>query len=290
MQVIRIEEHGGPEVLRLTEADAPSPGPGQVLVQVKAAGVNFFDTQIRSGLYTRPLPIALGTEGAGVVQAVGPDVTDVSVGDRVAWILAPGSYATHALVPVSRLAPLPERVDFETAAATIYQALTAHYLGCSSYELGPDDVCIVHSAAGGVGALLCQVAKIRGARVLGTVSADTKRAVAHAAGADHVVNYTQHDFAAEAKRLTDGNGVDVVFDAVGLETFERSLASLKRRGLLVLYGEASGLVPPIDVRQLLHAGSVYLTRTGLDHYVTDRCQLLERCADIFTWLGNGLLR
>lgn len=283
-------KHGGPEIIEIEDIALPVPGPGQVLVRVAAAGVNFYDTQARSGLYARPLPAVLGTEGAGTVEAVGPGVSQVATGDRVVWILAPGSYASHVLVPVSRLAVLPRSIDFEAAAATFYQALTAHYLGCSTYPLAEGDVAIVHSGAGGVGALLTQIAKIRGAQVIATVSSKSKVDAARQAGADHVVIYTEDDFAVRASEITGGRGVDVVYDAVGLETYEKSMEALRPRGMLVFYGEASGVVPPFDVRRLLAAGSIYVTRTGLDSYITNHAELLERAEQIFEWMKGGVLR
>jgi NADPH2:quinone reductase len=291
MKVVRVHEYGGPEALRLDDLPLPEPAAGQVLVAVKAAGVNLFDTQLRSGLYRfGPLPVALGNEGAGVVQAVGPGVTEFRVGDRVTWILAPGSYATHALVPAQWLIALPDTLTFEQAAAGLFQGLTAHYLAFSAYELKGGDTCIVHSAAGGVGLLLCQMAKKTGARVIGLVSTDEKVKAAREAGADAVFVYNRDDWAKEAKRLTDGRGVDVVYDAVGLDTYQTSIACLRRRGLLALYGEASGLVPPIDVRTLLFAGSVYLTRTGLNDYATTREEYLKRASDVLGWIADGSLR
>jgi NADPH2:quinone reductase len=291
MKAIRVREYGGTEQMSVEELPLPQAGAGQVLVEVAAAGVNLFDTQLRSGLYRffTP-PFGLGVEGAGTVQAVGPDVRDVKPGDRVCWILAPGSYATHAIVSADKLITVPAGVALETAAAGIFQGLTAHYLSHSTYELGPKDTCLVHSAAGGVGLLLCQMAKKRGARVLGAVSSDAKAAAARDAGADHVFVYGRDDFAAEAKRLTGGKGVDVVYDAVGLDTYEKSLDSLRPRGLLALYGEASGLVPPIDVRSLLFKGSIYVTRTGLDHYTATREELQQRMQDVLAWMADGSLK
>jgi NADPH:quinone reductase len=288
---VRVREHGGPGVMKLESVGLPHLGAGEVLVEIKAAGVNFFDTQIRSGLVKmQPLPIALGLEGAGVVREVGPQGDSLKVGDRVVWAFAAGSYGTHALVSRDNLVPLPDAVEFDDAAAIFFQALTAHYLACSSYELVAGSTCVVHSAAGGVGSLLCQIAKLKGARVIGTVSSDTKIGSARAAGADKVVIYTCEDLKAEALNFTAGRGVDVVYDAVGLETYESSLSSLRPRGFLVSYGDASGPVPPIDIRSLLYAGSVYLTRTGLLHYVADRAELLRRSDDIFAWMAAGSLR
>jgi NADPH:quinone reductase len=290
VKVVRIHEHGGPEVLQLDGLPPPEPGRGEVLVEVKAAGVNLFDTQLRSGLYQRPLPLMLGQEGAGIVHAVGPGAADAAIGDRVAWIFAPGSYATHTLVPAERLVPLPGAIGFEDAAAVLFQGLTAHYLATSTFPLAAGDRCLVHSAAGGCGLLLCQIAKIRGAEVIGAVSTPAKAEIARAAGADHVVIYAKEDFEAAVKRITHDRGVDVVYDAVGLDTYVRSMNALRPRGMLVLYGEASGFVPPIDPRELLFRKSLYLTRTGLDHYIADRAELLSRARDLFTWIAEGRLK
>jgi NADPH:quinone reductase len=289
MKAIRLHEHGGVDAMRLEELPLPEPRPGQVLVEVKAAGINLFDTQLRSGLYKRDLPLTLGLEGAGVVQALGAGVTGLEVGGRVAWIFAP-AYATHTLALANRVVPLPDAVDYAEAAAALFQGLTAHYLATSTFALAPGSSCLIHSAAGGCGVLLCQIAKIRGAVVIGAVSTAEKAEVARAAGADHVVVYAQEDFEAAVKRHTDGRGVDVVYDAVGLDTYIRSMNSLRPRGMLVLYGEASGLVPPIDPRELLFRKSLYLTRTGLDHYIADRSELCARTDEIFAWMAEGRLK
>ena len=276
--------------MALEDLPLPSPGRGQVLAAVKAAGVNLFDTQLRSGLYKRDLPLTLGLEGAGIVEAVGADVDDIAVGDRVAFIFAAGSYATHTLAPAERVVPLPDKIGFEEAAAVLFQGLTAHYLATSTFALGPRSSCLVHSAAGGCGILLCQIAKIRGAEVIGAVSTPAKATIAREAGADHVVVYAEEDFAAAAKRITSGRGVDVVYDAVGLDTYIRSMDSLRPRGMLALYGEASGLVPPIDPRELLFRKSLFLTRTGLDHYIADRRELRARTDELFAWAAEGRLK
>jgi NADPH2:quinone reductase len=290
VKAIRIHENGGPEAMTLDDLPTPVPGAGQVLIKVAAAGVNFFDTQLRSGLYKQPLPLALGNEGAGIVEAVGAGVSGTKPGDRVCWILASGSYATHALVDAERVVILPASLSFQQAAAAIFQGITAHHLAHSTYALKPGDRCVVHSAAGGVGALLCQMAKLRGAEVFATVSTDAKAEVAREAGADHVIVSPREDFVTEVKRLTDGKGVDVVYDAVGIDTFEKSLACLVPRGLLALYGEASGVIPPFDVRALLFAGSVYVTRTGLYHYLRDRAEYLERAEAVLGWVADGKLK
>ena len=285
-----MHQHGGPEALVLEELPIPAPGPGQVLVEVKAAGVNLFDTQLRSGLYKRDLPLTLGLEGAGMVRGVGAGVNDVAAGDRVAFIFAAGSYATHTLVAAERVVPLAAGIGFEDAAAVLFQGLTAHYLATSTFALGPGSTCLVHSAAGGCGILLCQIAKIRGAEVIGAVSTPAKADIAGEAGADHVVIYADEDFADAVKRITQSHGVDVVYDAVGLDTYIRSMNSLRPRGTLALYGEASGLVPPIDPRELLFRKSLFLTRTGLDHYIADRSELRARSDEIFAWVAEGRLK
>lgn len=290
IRAIRVHACGGPEAMRLEELPLPQIGAGQVLVEIKAAGINLFDTQLRSGLYKRDLPLLLGQEGAGVVQAVGDGVSDVAPGDRVAFIFASGSYATHTLVSAERIVPLPDEISFEAAAAVLFQGLTAHYLACSTFPLARGHSCLVHSAAGGCGILLCQIAKIRGAQVIGAVSTTAKAEIARGVGADHVVVYAEQDFAAAVKRITDGRGVDVVYDAVGLDTYVRSMNVLRPRGMLVLYGEASGLVPPIDPRELLFRKSLYLTRTGLDHYIADRHELRSRAGEIFAWVAADRLR
>jgi NADPH:quinone reductase len=290
VKAIRVHAHGGPEVLVLEDVPLPAPGPGQVLVAVKAAGINLFDTQLRSGLYQRELPSTLGLEGAGIVEAVGADVTDIAVGERVAFVFSAGSYATHTLAPAERTVPLPDPISFEDAAAVLFQGLTAHYLATSTFPLGPDSTCLVHSAAGGCGILLCEIAKIRGAAVIGAVSTPEKAAIARDAGADHVIVYAVEDFAGAVKRITGGRGVDVVYDAVGLDTYIRSMDSLRPRGMLALYGEASGLVPPIDPRELLFRKSLYLTRTGLDHYIADRRELRMRTDELFAWASEGRLK
>ena len=291
MRVVRAHSYGGPEVLQVDDLPLPPPGPGQVLAKVEAAGVNFFDTQLRSGLYKLgPLPVALGNEGAGTVEAVGAGVESINVNDRVAWILAAGSYATHVVVPAQFVAPLPKQVSFADAAATIFQGITAHYLARSAYALRAGDTCLVHSAAGGVGILLCQMAKYLGARVIGAVSSAAKSETARDAGVDDVIVYADRAFDVAVRDLTGGAGVRVVYDAVGAETFERSLNSLMPRGHLVVYGEASGLIPPFDVRQLLFRGSLSVTRTGLNHFVATREEFLERAEAVFNWLCAGTIR
>lgn len=287
-RVVRVHQTGGPEVLRIDDVSLAPPGRGEVRVRVAAAGVNFLDTQLRSGLYKRDLPLALGGEGSGTVEEAGA-ASGFSPGDRVAWTGAQGSNASHANVPAAKLVRLPAGLDFEQAAACFFQGLTAHYLSHSTHALKPGDTCIVQSAAGGVGLLLCRMAKLRGARVIGTVSSAAKADAVRETGADRVVVYTQEDLAAAARAFTDGAGVDVVYDAVGRDTFDMSLAALRPRGLLALYGEASGIVPPIDVRVLSTAGSVYLTRTGLGAYIADPAEYAARIADLTAWIADGTL-
>jgi len=290
MTAIRAAEWGDPSVLRAERLPRPSPGPGQALVEVKAAGVNFFDTQLRSGLYKfGGLPLVFGNEGAGIVLAAG-EGTAVTVGARVAWVGVPGSYASHVLAPADKLVVLPEALDFADAAAGLFQGMTAHYLAFSVGQLGPGKSCLVHSASGGVGLLLCQMAAMRGARVIGSLSDLAKSAPAEAAGADPVLSYLAEDFVDRVKAQIDGVGVDVVYDAVGLQTFEKSLAVLKRRGLLALYGEASGLVPPFDVRTLADHGSLMLTRTGLKDFMATPEEYRMRAGDVLAWLADGQLK
>lgn len=276
-------------MLILEDLPTPSPSPGEALVRVEAAGVNFIDIYQRSGQYPMPRPLPLGLEGAGVVEAVGEGVIDVRPGDRVAWASGPGSYATHALVPAGRLVPVPAGLDAQSAAAAMLQGMTAQYLVRATYPLTPGDVCLVHAAAGGVGLLLCQMARRLGATVIGTVSTEEKAARARAAGAHEVILYTQADFEAEVKRLTGGQGVSVVYDSVGKDTFERSLNCLRRRGMLVLFGQASGPVPPLDPQILSRGGSLFLTRPTLFDYTATREELLERAADVLGAIQRGEL-
>ncbi len=290
MKAIRIHQTGNPDVLKYEDAPMPEPGPGQVRVKVKAAGVNFIDTYHRRGWYPIPTPFTPGVEAAGVVDALGEGVTGVKVGDRVAYGLTIGSYAEYSLVSAGVVVPLPDGVSYEEGAAAMIQGMTAHYLACSTYPLQPSDTCLIHAAAGGTGALLVQIAKIRGARVLGTVSSAEKEAIARACGADEVIRYTEQDFEAEVKRLTDGKGVNVVYDSVGLTTFDKSLSCLRPRGYMVLFGQASGIVPPVDPQTLNQKGSLYLTRPVLGAYTLTREELLGRAADVFGWIADGRLK
>lgn len=287
MKAIRIHAQGGPEVLRHEDVPVPAPGPGQALVRIEAAGVNFIDIYHRSGLYPVTFPYTLGQEAAGTVAALGPGVTGVAVGDRVAYTGVPGAYAEFAAVPAERLVPLAAGVGARAAAAVLLQGITAEYLTSSTYPLAAGDACLVHAAAGGVGLLLCQVAKRRGARVIGTVSTDAKAALARAAGADEVILYTRQDFEAEVRRLTAGAGVQVVYDSVGKTTFDKSLNCLARRGMLVLYGQSSGPVPPFDPQVLNQKGSLFLTRPTLGHYVATREELLQRAERVLGWVADG---
>jgi NADPH2:quinone reductase len=289
MRAIRIHENGGPEVMRLEKLPAPEPGEGQVRVNVEAAGVNFIDIYQRSGAYKLQLPLTLGLEGAGTVDAIGPGVSGLKAGDRVAWNGVPGSYATQTLVAADKAVKLPEGVSAERGAAIMLQGMTAHYLAHSPYSLQPGDTCLIHAAAGGVGLLLCQIAKLRGARVIGTVSTEEKAALARKAGADEVILYSQQDFEPEVKRLTDGKGCAVVYDSVGKDTFDRSLNCLRPRGVLALFGQSSGAVSPVDPQVLAGKGSLFLTRPTLVHYTLTREEIDWRAQDLFGWIKAGKL-
>lgn len=290
MKAILVHSCGGPEQMRYEEAPTPAPGPGQALVKVAAAGVNYIDVYHRTGLYKTPLPVTLGMEAAGTVEAVGPGVSEVAVGDRVAYAMARGSYAEYAVAPSSALVKLPDGIDFETAAAVMLQGLTAHYLAVSTYPLKESDTALVHAAAGGVGLLLVQIAKMRGARVIGTVSTQAKADLALAAGADGVIFYARQDFEPEVKRLTGGRGADVVYDSVGATTFMKSLSSLRPRGMLVSYGQSSGPVPAFDPLLLNQKGSLFLTRPKLADHVATRLELLWRADDVLGWIAAGKLK
>lgn len=290
MKAIRIHETGEPDVLKYEEVAIPEPGAGQVRVKVAAAGVNFIDTYHRRGWYPIPAPFTPGVEAAGTVDAIGPGVTEVKVGDRVAYGLTIGSYADYSIVAASVVVPLPDGVSFEEGAAAMIQGMTAHYLACSTYPLQPSDTCLIHAAAGGTGAILVQIAKIRGARVIGTVSTAEKEAIARESGADEVIRYTEKDFEEEVKRLTDGKGVNVVYDSVGKTTFDKSLNCLRPRGYMVLFGQASGMVPPVDPQILNQKGSLFLTRPVLGAYTLTREELLGRAADVFGWIADGRLK
>ncbi|MFN8061765.1 MAG: quinone oxidoreductase [Vicinamibacterales bacterium] len=281
MKSILVRQPGGADALELAEIPKPAPGPGQALVRLAASGVNFIDIYFRSGLYKADLPLTLGSEGAGTVEAVGPGVTGLSPGDRVAYAMARGSYADYAVVPAAQLVPVPEHIDLALAAAAMLQGMTAHYLTRSTFPLKAGDTCLVHAAAGGAGGLVVQMAKTAGARVIGTVSTPEKARVAREAGADETILYTEQDFEAETKRLTGGRGVDVVYDSVGRTTFDKSLSILRPRGMLVLFGQSSGPVPPFDPSILNGKGSLFLTRPSLGHYLLSREELLWRAGDVF---------
>ncbi len=291
MKAIRIHECGGPEVLRYEDVATPTPGAGEALVKIAAAGVNFIDVQHREGRYKPPaFPFTVGSEAAGTVEAVGPDVRNVAVGDRVAYAMILGAYAEYALVPAQRLVAVPSGVSLESAAAVMLQGLTAHYLTHSTFRLEPGATALVHAAAGGVGQLVTQVARLRGATVYGTVGSGAKAALAREAGAAHVIDYAREDFEAEVKRLTGGRGVDVVYDSVGKNTFDKSLNCLRPRGYLALFGFSSGPVAPFDPALLGAKGSLFLTRPGLNQYIATREELTERARDLFEWLGTGQLK
>jgi NADPH2:quinone reductase len=290
MKSIQVKELGGPEKLQLVETETPQPGPGQALVRIAASGVNYIDVYFRTGQYKAPLPVMLGNEGAGTVQAAGPGVSEVAPGDRVAWAMTRGSYAEYALVPAAQLVKIPEGLDFRTAAAVMLQGMTAHYLTHSTYPLKAGDTCLVHAAAGGAGGLIAQMAKMLGARVFGTVSTEEKAAVARQNGVDQAILYTETDFEAEVKRLTGGRGVDVVYDSVGATTFDKSLNCLRPRGMLALFGQSSGPVPPFDPAILNAKGSLFLTRPGLVHHLLTREELLWRAGDVLGWTASGKLK
>lgn len=294
MHAVVATRAGGPEVLRYGAVEAPVPGPQDVLVRVAAAGVNFIDTYRRAGVYTIDYPSILGSEGAGVVEEVGSDVHEVSVGDHVAWSDGPASYAELVVLPAARTLPVPADVDLRLAAAVPLQGMTAHYLATTTFPLGPDHTALVHAGAGGVGLLLTQLATARGARVITTVSTDEKAALSREAGASDVINYREmHDLGSElparVRELTDGEGVDVVYDSVGKDTFDASLASLRRRGMLVLFGGSSGQVPPVDLQRLNAGGSLFATRPSLGDYVATRAELVSRAGEIFDAVRAGTL-
>ncbi len=290
MKAVRIHEFGGTEVLRYDEVSVGQPGAGEALVKIEAAGVNYIDTYQRSGVYPVTLPFTLGMEGSGVVVTVGEGVTDVAVGDRVVFAMQTGTYADYTLVQAWKLAPIPDAISSEMAAAVMLQGMTAHYLSHSTYALKEGDTALVHAAAGGTGLLLVQMAKRLGARVIGTTSTTEKAALAQENGADEVILYSQADFEVEVKRLTDGQGVEVVYDSVGRSTFEKSLNCLRPRGYMVLFGAASGPVPPMDPQILNRKGSLFLTRPTLGHYIASPAELRSRSNDLFAWIAAGELQ
>lgn len=290
MKAIVADPVGGPENLKLVDLPTPRPNPGEVLVKLEATGINFIDVYFRQGFYKAPeTPVRLGSEGAGTVAEVG-EGAEFSVGQRVAYAMARGSYAEFAVVPSKQLVAMPDSVSFEDGAAVMLQGMTAHYLTHSTFALKPEHTCLVHAAAGGAGLLLVQLAKIVGATVIGTVSTEAKEQLVKEHGADYVIRYTEQDFVAETKRLTGGTGVDVVYDSVGKDTFHKSLDCLKPRGMMVAFGQSSGGIGEIDPLVLSQKGSLFLTRPSLGNYISDPAELRWRSGDLFRWLAEGSLR
>jgi NADPH2:quinone reductase len=290
MKAIQVSQTGGPEALVLAELPEPKPKANEALVQIKAAGVNFIDVYFREGRYPTPVPFVNGQEAAGVVTEVGSDVTEVKPGDRVAYTGALGSYAEYAAVPATRLVKIPDDLSFEQAAAAMLQGMTAHYLLHSTYKLQAGETALIHAAAGGVGLLLVQMAKMIGARVIATAGTEEKAQLARAAGADECIVYTEADFETETRRLTDGQGVNVVYDGVGKATFEKGLNVLSPRGYMVLFGGSSGAVPPFDLIKLSQKGSLFITRPTLAHYIVTREDLEWRAGDVLGWIAAGELK
>ena len=290
MQAIQVSTVGGPEVLTLTDLPVPSPKPNEALVEIKASGVNFIDVYFREGRYPTPLPFVNGQEAAGVVVQTGSEVTNVQRGDRVAYTSTLGSYAQYAAVPAARLVKIPDELDFEQAAAAMLQGMTAHYLLYSTYPLKKGETALIHAAAGGVGLLLVQMAKRIGARVIGTAGTQEKAQLARDAGADECIVYTEADFETETRRLTDGKGVEVVYDGVGQATFDKDLNVLRPRGYLVLFGGASGAVPPFDLIKLSQKGSLFITRPTLAHYTATREELEWRSNEVLQMIARGELK
>ncbi len=290
MKAIRVSHTGGPEVMELADMPVPQPKPAEAVVKVSFAGVNSIDVQFRDGRLRTPLPFIPGQEGAGVVSSVGPQMKALKVGDRVAWSGTLGSYAEYVAAPEEHLVPVPSAVTDEQAAAAMMHGLTAHYLATDAHKLKAGETALIHAAAGGVGLLLVQMARAIGARVIGTASSDDKAALAREAGADEVIVFTRQDFEAEVKRLTDGKGVDVVYDGVGKDTFEKNLNVMRLRGMLVLYGMSSGPVPPVDPAKLSDKGSLYMARTTLAHFTATREELLARTAALFRMIADGKLK
>jgi NADPH:quinone reductase and related Zn-dependent oxidoreductases len=290
MKAIRVHTPGGPDVMKLEDVPEPKAGPGQVVVKLEAAGLNYIDVYFRTGTYKAPLPLTPGLEGAGTVTQVGDGVKDLKVGDRVAYTGIPGSYAQMNVAPADRLVKLPDKLSFRDGAAAMLQGTTAHYLTRSTYPLKSGDICLVHAAAGGMGLLLTQMGKMFGATVIGTVSTDEKAALAKQAGADHVILYSKQDFVAEVKRITNNRGVDVVYDGVGATTFEKGLTCIRPRGVMALYGAASGPVAPLDLQLLNANGSLFVTRPSLNHHIASREELVQRSGDMLGWIRDGKLK
>ncbi|MEY2525774.1 MAG: NADPH:quinone reductase [Verrucomicrobiota bacterium] len=280
MKAIQVSQVGGPEVLKLVDLPVPEPKPNEALVQIKAVGVNFIDVYHREGRYPATLPFVPGQEGAGIVTAIGSEATNVKIGERVAYAGVPGAYAEYAAVPVDRLVKIPDQLDFDQAAAAMLQGMTANYLSHSTYPIKQGETALVHAAAGCVGALLVQMAKNLGARVIGTAGSEEKAQLASNDGADEVIIYTKQDFETETRRLTEGKGVDVVYDGVGKTTFDKGLNVLRPRGYLVLFGASSGAVPPFDLIKLSQKGSLFVTRPSLHHYIATREELEQRATDV----------
>jgi len=289
VRAIQVTEHGGPEVLKLVDIGPPKPGPTDLLIDLAAAGVNYIDTYHRSGAYPTTPTFVPGLEGAGTVREVGADVTEFTVGDRVAWATVSGSYAEQVVIPAKEAVKVPDGIDDQTAAAAPLQGMTAQYLLKSTYPVKAGETVLVHAAAGGVGLLLTQWAKNLGARVIGTVSTAAKEELARAAGADEIIRYTEQNVADEVRRLTGGQGVHVVYDGVGKDTFDASLASLRRRGTLALFGASSGPVPPVDLQRLKSGGSLFVTRPTLMHHTDERDELVARASDVFDAIAAGML-
>jgi NADPH:quinone reductase len=290
MKAIRVHAPGAADAMKLEDVPEPQPKAGEAVVKVDAAGLNYIDVYQRSGLYKLEMPLTLGLEAGGTVTATGPGVTEVKVGDKVAYTGVPGAYAQYAAVPAARLVVLPQGVSTKQGAAIMLQGITAHYLACSTYPLKKGDACLVHAAAGGVGLILCQIARLRGAKVIGTVSTEEKAKLAREAGADETILYTKQDFAAEVKRITGGKGLQVVYDSVGKDTWEGSLNCLAPRGLIALYGQSSGPIGQIDPQILNTKGSLFLTRPSLNVYIATREELQQRAADLFGWVRDGKLK
>lgn len=290
MKAIRVSQTGGPEVLTLVDLPLPYLKSNEALVQIKAAGVNFIDVYFREGRYPAPLPFVVGQEAAGVVTALGSDISNVLAGDRVAYSGALGSYAEYAAVPADRLVKIPDQLHFNHAAAAMLQGMTAHYLSHSTYRIKRGETALIHAAAGGVGLLLVQMCRLIGARVIGTVGSEEKAQLARQAGADEVIIYTEQDFETETRRLTEGDGVHVVYDGVGKTTFEKDLKVLRPRGYLVLFGGASGAVPPFDLLELTKHGSLFVTRPSLQHYIATREELEQRSGDVLQMIARGDLK
>jgi len=290
MRAVRVHAPGGPEALKFEDVPEPTPKAGEAIVKVDAAGLNYIDVYQRSGLYKLDMPLTLGLEAGGTVSTVGQGVTEVKVGDKVAYTGVPGAYAQYAAVPAARLVVLPQGVTTKQGAAAMLQGMTAHYLACTTYPLKKGDTCLVHAAAGGVGLLLCQMAKMRGAHVIGTVSTDEKAKLAREAGADETILYTKQDFEAEAKRITGGKGLQVVYDSVGKTTFDKGFNILAPRGMMILFGQSSGPVAPFDAGILGAKGSLFLTRPSLNAYMATREELQQRAGELLGWIRDGKLK